>query len=219
MTFKEIVDEVIRRIEAIENRKNMLLIFHPDTRLSLLEEVLVKIDRRHLKVGIISIGDTADLQDLLNKMNIEVINLIAHEDHIQMDYLMKRYDSVFVTGLSLGELYNISVMNIQSKTEKLLMAALMDKGKIYALKSIESNRLLHKEGLVKRLDNLYEVSSEMGFEWFGHARVGNEFLQNVITCDLLSGSENRQIKIASTSVLTPLAKEYVKKHEIEIIRK
>lgn len=219
MTLQEIVDKVIERILAIENRKNMLLIFHPDTKMAALEEVLVKIDRRHLKIGIVSFSDASRLQVLLKKLDLEVINLISSDDYIQMDYLMNRYDSVLVTGLNIGELYNLSIMNSQNAIEKLIMDVLMAKGKLYALQSVESNKKIHKQGLIKGLDKLYEASSEIGIEWIQRGATSKHLTQKVITCDALTGCENSSITIATVSVLTPLAKEYIKAHQIEIIRK
>lgn len=219
MNIEQIVNEVIRRIRALENRNNLLVVYHESTSMDLLEDVLGCMDKSYLKIGIIGFKNPAPLLDLLKTYDIEVLNLLSSDEYIHMPYLLERYDGMLVTSMTIGQMYNVSVLNIQSPLEKLTMNWLTEKGKVYAIDGLNLKEDRLKQGLVKQLTALKGCLNEMGIEWIGKQLSFPPSLSGLLTKDMLIGHEGQRVFVDPQAVITPMAKEYAKAQRISIERK
>ncbi len=218
MTVEKIVEEVIRRLQALMNRQHLLIVFHSKTDIKRLESFLETVKQPELKVGVISFKEPGQLLDLLGELELEVINLIDHRDHLDMAYLMARYDSVCLTGCSIGEMHHLSTFNVQTPLEELMLDCLMAKGKIYAIPTYTLTPK-YKEELISGVEKLYDTLEGLGVQWIGRRTTGRSELSGVITCSQLAEHNNGRVVLSTESVLTPLAREYAETHQIKLVRK
>lgn len=225
MTIEKIVEEVLKRLEALKNRKNMLCLVHEEMDYQAFRDVLKAMDSKNLKVGLISLGNPQKAVTVLEDLDIEVINIIVDTDILEWECFLKSYDVAMVTGLSVGEMYNLSVLNVNGKFEKLVWELVVSKLKIYGLKSFDLSKYSITQSVVDKVNHLYCEMSAMGIQWIGQgkgsatAKLSTSIDTNVITGDLLMGYQNCTVAIPEKAIVTPLAKDILVKNKIQLVRK
>ena len=219
MNIERIVEEVIRRIKALENRHNLLIIYHEATSIDLLEEIIGCMDKSYLKIGIIGFKDPEPLLRVLATYDIEVLNMIDGSDYIHMPYIMARYDAMLISSLTLGEMYNISVLNLQTPLEKLAMNWMFEKGRVYAIDTLNLKESVVKKPLVEQVNILKGRLKDLGIEWIGKTCSSVHKVSGLLTREHLLGYEGGRLVVDQSTVITPMAREYAKAQNISIERK
>lgn len=218
MTIERIVEEVIRRLKALENRKNLLLVVNDDTDYNALKAYFETINRDNLKVGIISYDDVNPAIEILKDLNVPIINMVVDRYYLDWDKFLLTYDAVMVSGLSVGQMYNLSVLNINGPFEKLIWDLIVSDKKVYGLKSVNTKN--GTQVIKGKVEALYGQMAQMGIHWLGEEKaVSGTLKDKLITVHQLTGYSGCELIIPKDAIVTPLAKDQAIKEKIQLVRK